>query len=446
MQKNRQDRKTKREHKLRENNPEYAAELATFSYPQAWQPEMKEYYGNSHDLFSRRALRCVHTGVEKLRKLQEQGALTEKVFFEQLDEIAAERRSTAEETKSTDAKLFGVARSKRNIETHTKLVGVRYDETGKVIRDRMANLIEKHLLGTNDGFANIIMGDSRYEVVILSGTDPVVVNAFNDPHNFTTRALHSAMKEFSLWKSIHNIRISGYIVGQTYLTIDGKEYPLTTHYSHYYSFKPDNTIGPEEIQYIREHSIVLLEHTDPTIADVLLKSAAKVWLKALQWDEKKDDLQQLKAYVGEIIWKLGQATRWARGSAAIAEIERKIVYVFQYFVLKRLKANIVLDLEILKNPFMSLFIAQYVQGRFWDDDQDPTASRKKTELPLASVLTKEVKEPEPEQKILKNPYAPLYSTDAKTTTQMPVVPDKNTTEVLPSSRESVPNPSIIKLP
>jgi hypothetical protein len=281
------------------------------------------------------------------------------------------------EADSIDKEFFGVERKPHNMLSNSLFItDCQYSSLKKTIKGIFMTAFEKHFLGKSSGKKVIEIRDSRITIELLSSAADL--NRLSNSITYQDRGFNAAVSHFTLHRQLTGVHISGFVGAYVEIKVNNQWIPVSTFYSHYYADNSQNQITAKVIEWFNEVSDIELVHTDPIYIPLLLDNVADFWVKAMNWDGK--DTAELKASVAEMLCKFSQTMFVYRGTAAIGEWLEKIAYKSHDFKLTCLKDDVLLDLEILKQPFMAVLISQYVAGKFCK--KDPT-SEKVTNLTIA---------------------------------------------------------------
>jgi hypothetical protein len=349
-----------------------ADELATFNPPAFWIEKAKDKYSKIMDqeFYNRKAYGTVCSAVQRLKEIKQQRPLNKEDFRTLLSFLAVKRKEIAMEADSIDKEFFGVERKPHNMLSNSLFItDGHYNSLKKTIKGIFVIAFENHFFGKKSGKKVIENGNSRFTIELLSS--PTDLEKYSNPKTYQDRGFNAAVNHFTLKKQLTGALVSGFIAAYVEIKVNNQWIPVSAFYSHYYSNSPENIITPKLIERFKEISDIELVHTDPIHIPLLLDNVADFWVKAMNWDGK--DTAELKASVAEMQAKFSQTMFVHRGTAAIGEWLEKITYKSHEFKLTCLKDDVLLDLEILKQPFMAVFIAQYVAGKFWK--KDPTSEK-----------------------------------------------------------------------
>ncbi len=357
-------------------------EIASFNPPLFWLQNRGHLYGNNQKKFAELSYRIVCTAAQRIKEMRKTNTLNESSFQEILNYFATERRNIAQETGTVDAKLFGKNRQEKindNIYAlHTDLHAPRYRHLQESIKNQYLIYLKKYR-DTGKTTFQTELSNSRVIVTILPLDLPKILKEMTQSYkNYEEASFNAAIGDlmtnseqiFSDFGQQFNLTCNNakIIKLQYHIKVDDKWIPTTQYYSIYFSFNSTFTISDEELKAYQLIGIVTCIHTDPEYFMILMKNIAGLWLKAANWDG--NDTNQLKEILAEIHYKKAHMVLYYGGSAAIAEyIEKSLLKSFDFLLTP--VADDLIDLASLKQPYMHLFIRDFVNNKFWN--RDPTA-------------------------------------------------------------------------
>lgn len=362
-----------------------AQEEASFNPPQFWLDNIGPLYGNKQAIYNKEAYKVVCSAVAQLKQMREKGLLTKASFKQILDYLAQERGRIARETGTKEAEIFGVYREKAKpgekvLALHTNLNMPRYHGLQNAIKKQLKTNLEK-LRITGEKSIQTTVGQSRMTVTI----NVVDLKEFNRKREKKVPSTNyeEAKDCVAMIELYHNLNmkvaeknIKMQIGSDTFhlikcqyeIQINNQWIPTVQYFSFYLS--AHGIITNDALKLFDEWSTVICLHMNPLYFDIMHDDMSAIWEKAANWDQR--DPQLFKQLQAELHYKQGVTTFFGGGSAAIAEMITKILLMLFDYKLIPVKDNL-LDLEILKQPLMSVFQYQFVRNDFWE--RDPMAEK-----------------------------------------------------------------------
>lgn len=144
---------------------------------------------------------------------------------------------------------------------------------------------------------------------------------------------------------------SFYALATARFTVDGK----STSVSQYLVWlHRDGTMHP--LDRMQWHTICTVIHQPTCLIDSTLKVASLFFAKAILWN--RQEVKELKEYVGLLRAYFAHACCFERGSSAVGEYFETMLYHYQGFCLHYSNKKLV-DLEAFTTPLLSQFMANY---------------------------------------------------------------------------------------